>query len=249
MAYNDEYSFKRETQDERLFGLGVFMTEACLAFLDSASPDPDDRRPETPGARATPNDHGSRSAHHPLRRAALTRRDATPRCAAVLPRSRATLLPTATATPPLLLRCYRTVSHHHGCYVYADGGEQRGKSCLAFPPVTKSKLSYKRDPRAESDERPGTEPRPSKPPRPAPAPRFVIRVRNTEPHVHSTSARTAERRPRRRRRGGTGRGSEEARVSSSLDSRSVGPPSRSWRSSYSSHKADSYVIANTDSRL
>ena len=40
----------------------VFMVQDDLSCL-SASPDPDDRRPETPGARATLK---TRSAHHPL---------------------------------------------------------------------------------------------------------------------------------------------------------------------------------------
>ena len=83
------------------------------------------RRPTTQDARC------ARDPKNTLRspsstRAALTHD--TPRCATVLPRSRATLPPTATATPPLPLRCYRTVSHRHGCYVYADGGEQRAAS-------------------------------------------------------------------------------------------------------------------------
>ena len=228
---------------------GFHDRSACLAYfwiLPLPTLTTVDRRPETPGARATPK---TRSAHHPLPAQPL--RTTTPRCAELCCHAHAPhyclpLLPQG-ATPPLLLRCYRTVSHRHGCYVslMAANKEERAASLFRRSPKANFPTSETHAPRPESDERPGTEPRPSKPPRPPPAPRFVIRVRNTVTHVHSTSARTAERRPRRRRRGGTGRGSEEARVSSSLDSRSVDPPSRSWRSSYSSRKADSYVIANT----
>ena len=83
-----------------------------------SSPDPDDRRHETPGARATSK---TRCTHHPLPAQPLrttARRDAL---LLLLPRSCATLLLAASATPPQPLCRYRTASCRHGCCVYADG--------------------------------------------------------------------------------------------------------------------------------
>ena len=95
------------------------------ALLPLPTPTTDDPRRQV---RARPRKHAALTILYPCPLPAQPLRTTTPRCAAVLPRSRATLPPTATATPPLPLRCYRTVSHRHGCYVYADGGEQRAAS-------------------------------------------------------------------------------------------------------------------------
>ena len=95
------------------------------ALLPLPTPTTDDPRRQV---RARPRKHAALTILYPRPLPAQPLRTTTPRCAAVLPRSRATLPPTATATPPLPLRCYRTVSHRHGCYVYADGGEQRAAS-------------------------------------------------------------------------------------------------------------------------
>ena len=181
MAYNDEYSFKRETQDERLFGLGVFMTEACLAFLDSASPDPDDRRPETPGARATPNDHAVHAAltilyaAQPLR-AATQRHDALLCCHAHAPHYCLPLLPhrlcysAATAL-------FRTTTAAT-CTLMAANKEERAASLFRRSPKANFPTSETHAPRAMSVPGPS---RDRRSPRARPPPRglsYVFVTRN-----------------------------------------------------------------------